>query len=170
LTNRRNCYIFENRLKYIRKGGGQVKKLLKSFHCQRGFTLIELLVVVAILGVLAAVVVPNVVRFMGSGTIEAANTEAHDVQTAVVAYMADNNLTRADGDVGPEADLEAGDAGTTVHSFLVNASGLQAIYTIGGSLETTGEIVSATTEGVEGSKWTDLVYDPAVGWEQAPTT
>jgi len=150
-----------------------VKSFLKSFrHGQKGFTLIELLVVVAILGVLAAVVVPNVVRFMGSGTIEAANTEAHDVQTAVVAYMADNNLTRADGTIGPAPtqDIKDDDATSSVKDFLVNPAGLQAIYTIGGTLETTGEIVGATTEGVVGSKWTDLVWTADLGWQQTPTT
>ena len=34
---------------------------------EKGFTLIELLVVIGILGALAAVVVPNVSRFSGSG-------------------------------------------------------------------------------------------------------
>ena len=58
-----------------------------------GFTLIELLVVVAILGVLAAVVTLNVGKFIGQGQTEAAATELHNVQTAVVAYMADNSGT-----------------------------------------------------------------------------
>jgi len=57
---------------------------------EKGFTLIELLIVVAILGVLAAVVIPNVGRFIGRGEDEAAETEFANVQSAVVAMMTDN--------------------------------------------------------------------------------
>ncbi|MFC2058872.1 type II secretion system protein [Chloroflexota bacterium] len=60
---------------------------------QKGFTLIELLIVVAILGILAAVVIPNVGRFFGSGEEEAQNTEYSSIQTAISNMMVDNGLT-----------------------------------------------------------------------------
>ncbi|MFC1968731.1 type II secretion system protein, partial [Chloroflexota bacterium] len=59
---------------------------------EKGFTLIELLIVVAILGVLAAVVIPNVGRFIGRGEDEARETERSNVQTAVISMMVDNGL------------------------------------------------------------------------------
>ena len=60
---------------------------------EKGFTLIELLIVVAILGVLAAVVIPNVGRFVGKGETEAGKTELANIQTAVISMMTDNGIS-----------------------------------------------------------------------------
>ena len=74
-------------------------KLSKRFHKifspsrrrgEKGFTLIELLVVVGILGVLAGVVTLSVGQFIGTGADAAQKTELHNMQTAVMAWMADN--------------------------------------------------------------------------------
>ena len=60
---------------------------------QGGFTLIEILVVAAVLGVLSVIVILNVLGLIGSGAAESANTEAHQVQQAVIAHMQEENLT-----------------------------------------------------------------------------
>ena len=59
---------------------------------EKGFTLIELLIVIAILGVLAAVVLPNVGKFIGSGEKEAAETELANIQSAVSSMMIHNSI------------------------------------------------------------------------------
>ena len=82
-----------------RKKQGEMKMIHRG---EKGFTLIELLVVIAILGIIAAVVALNVGNFFGRGTLQAANTELHQVQTSIIACMADGEvgvLTEpADGD------------------------------------------------------------------------
>ncbi|MFO7773072.1 MAG: type II secretion system protein [Dehalococcoidia bacterium] len=90
--------------------------IFKCMHRgEKGFTLIELLVVIAILGVIAAVVALNIAGFFGRGTLQAANTELHQAQTAIISAMADaetNNIFA--GNTTPDADgniLWAGEEG-----------------------------------------------------------
>jgi prepilin-type N-terminal cleavage/methylation domain-containing protein len=107
---------------------------------EKGFTLIELLIVVAILGVLAAVVIPNVGRFIGRGKTEAAATELSAIQSAVVSMMVDQNLvTLAGNNIYPSSTNATND----MSKFPGGAGGV-ALYHYGGST-TVNYVVSQNT-------------------------
>ena len=71
-----------------------MKRFLKRIHQDnKGFTLIELLIVIAIIGVLAAVVLPNVTGLIGQGETEAKKAELVTIQTAVDTMMAKERIS-----------------------------------------------------------------------------
>ena len=151
---------------------------MKMIHRgQKGFTLIELLVVIAILGVIAAVVALNVGNFFGRGTVQSANTELHQVETAIISCMAEcesgtlnitgNSTWWAGGPGAVTADCVRAD-GSNDASFYIYGP-FRAAYEVdpqGNILQ--GSLTDQTGADI-GNPWTGIAWNNTnKNWQQAP--
>jgi type II secretory pathway pseudopilin PulG len=63
---------------------------------RRDFNAVEVLLVIAIIGILGAVIIVSALRFFGTSTLNAANTEMGTVRTAAFAYYGQTGQWPAD--------------------------------------------------------------------------
>ncbi len=87
--------------------------MLSKIRSKKGFTLIELMIVVAIIGILAAIAIPNFLRFQAKSKQSEAKTNLGGIFTAETSYYGENNYY---GNFGQIAWAPVGTAKYTYYS------------------------------------------------------
>ena len=65
--------------------------MLSKLRSKKGFTLIELMIVVAIIGILAAIAIPNFLKFQAKSKTSEAKSNLKAIYVAETSYYGENN-------------------------------------------------------------------------------
>ena len=107
-------------------------KKIQINHAQKGFTLIELMIVVAIIGILAAIAIPQYQDYTARTQVNRAYSELSSLRTAVEENLTRGNTTFTWGDLGHvQSNLTDTIASSTTATFTGGAGTLSV--TLGGN-------------------------------------
>ena len=91
---------------------------------KKGFTLIELMIVVAIIGILAAIAIPNFLKFQAKSKQSEAKTNLKAIFTAETSYFGEENTF---GTLPEVNYIPVGTPSKMIYAFAVEAAGANSV-------------------------------------------
>ena len=132
--------------------------MIKANRKTRGFTLIELLIVVAIIGIIAAIAIPNLINSINRAKQKRCMSEIHTLAVALEMYSVDTGFYPMVGAGGADAytDMQSGRLASASMPFLVPTflknplltDGFGFPYYVG--FDTTHQEVGVASWGIDG--------------------
>ena len=121
----------------------RVHALAGRVTSNQGFTLIELMIVVAIIGILAAIAIPNFTAYQAKAKQSEAKIALGSIFTAATAFAAENN-TYVMSNIG---NLGYSPSGTPKYSYWYDVAGTATSITGGSSTTAPCNVTTVPTGG-----------------------
>lgn len=119
-------------------------------HREKGFTLIELMIVVAILGILAAIAIPNFMRFQAKSKQSEAKTNLGAVGTTAEAFRSENDTY-----VATWAQLGWAPQGSTRYAYGYGGNVLSGTPSLSGNC---ASVATDQSSGASGTAFTAIAH------------